>query len=427
MAVTASAHVIVVGPRSGAADDGLADVTARLAATGVTVLGRTYVEDDDAALEAVLGVGAGLVLVVAGAGGSSGDVVRRVLARLGGARLALSERMLAGLQESARRHERPLARRAERLALLPQGATVWLTAMAEPAWLLECGARAFVVLPRGAELSAIVAEHLLPWIQAHVGGHAALALRTLRVAGVALADVEERLGPELGTITVESGTVEVSVVPAEGDVWVRLRARGATPVAAEGALAEIERRLTTALGDDCYGRDAESLERVVGRLLLERKLTLSVAESCTGGLLGHRLTNVPGSSAYFERGVMVYSNRAKQELLGVPDAVLRTHGAVSAPCAEAMARGIVRASGSACGLAITGIAGPDGGSREKPVGTVFIGLAAGDETAARRFAFGGDRASIKWQSAQAALDLLRRRLLTVRALGGAVKLLEAGP
>lgn len=411
MAVTASAHVVVVGPRSGAADDGLADVTARLAATGVAVLGRTYVEDDEPAVERALAIADGLSLIVAGSGGSSGDVVRRVLARLAGVRLVLSERMLTGLADSARRLERPLARRAERLALLPQGATAWVSAAADPAWLLECGDRAFVVLPRGSDLAAILTEHLLPWIERHVGGRAGLALRTLRVAGVPLADVEERLGAELGTVTAESGAVDVSVVAAEADVWVRLRARAATPAAAEQALGEVERRVAAALGDDCYGRDAESLERVVGRLLLERKLTLSVAESCTGGLLGHRLTNVPGSSAYVERGVMVYSNRAKQELLGVPDAILRTHGAVSAPCAEAMARGVVGRSGSSCGLAITGIAGPDGGTRDKPVGTVFIGLAMGDDVTARRFTFDGDRVSIKWQSSQTALDLLRRRLL----------------
>jgi nicotinamide-nucleotide amidase len=154
---------------------------------------------------------------------------------------------------------------------------------------------------------------------------------------------------------------------------------------------------------------------VVGRLLSAHGLTLSVAESCTGGLLGHRLTNVSGSSAYFERGVVVYSNRAKQELLGVPDDLLRAHGAVSGPCAEAMARGICERSGSACGLAVTGIAGPDGGTPQKPVGTVFVGVAVAGNVTSRRFRFAGDREAIKWQSAQAALDLLRRSLGGVRA------------
>jgi nicotinamide-nucleotide amidase len=154
----------------------------------------------------------------------------------------------------------------------------------------------------------------------------------------------------------------------------------------------------------------QPLERVVGDLLRARGLTIAVAESCTGGLLGHRLTNVPGSSAYFERGVMTYSNRAKQEMLGVPEALLREHGAVSAPCAEAMVRGILRISGADCGLAVTGIAGPDGGTPAKPVGTVFIGVAVRDRVETAHFRFDGDRASVKWQSSQMALDMLRRRL-----------------
>ncbi len=164
-------------------------------------------------------------------------------------------------------------------------------------------------------------------------------------------------------------------------------------------------------GEDCYGQDGEPLEAVVGRLLLERRLTVSLAESCTGGLVAHRLTNIPGSSRYVERGVIVYSNRAKEELLGVPEPLLRAHGAVSAPVAEAMATGICRLSGSPCGLAVTGIAGPDGGTEAKPVGTVFIATAGPSGTEVKRFRFAGDREAIKWQSAQAALDLLRRRLL----------------
>jgi len=175
-------------------------------------------------------------------------------------------------------------------------------------------------------------------------------------------------------------------------------------------LSRVESPVLAALGDDCYGRDAESLELVVGRLLLERRLTLAVAESCTGGLLGHRLTNVPGSSAYFERGVLVYSNRAKEELLGVPAEILRVQGAVSAPCAEAMVRGVCERAGTPCGLAITGIAGPEGGTAAKPVGTVFVALAVPGGVSSRRFRFAGDRASVKWQSTQAAFDMLRRAL-----------------
>jgi nicotinamide-nucleotide amidase len=224
-------------------------------------------------------------------------------------------------------------------------------------------------------------------------------IRTLRCAGIDLADVERRLAPWLGR------GVSVSCPPGDGEILVRLST-------GKPALGELEAAVLGALGGDCYGKDEETLEAVVGHLLRDRRLTLSVAESCTGGLLGHRITNVPGSSVYFERGVVVYSYRAKEELLGIPSQLLAAHGAVSAPVAEAMARGIREMSGSHLALAITGVAGPDGGTPAKPVGTVFIGLASSDGARSHHFLFSGNRESIKWQSSQQALDLLRRHLLT---------------
>jgi len=367
---------------------------------------RVFVEDDEGALEGALGSDEALTVVLAGGGGSAGDIVRRVLARVTGTRLVLNERVLATLQERYRRLDRPLPRRAERLALLPQGATVWMTADGEAGWALESAQRVFAVLARDAGVQVMIEQHLTPFARAWASGRGAAVVRTLRTAGLSPADVEERLVDWLG----REGEVAVSTIPADGEVWVRLRARASTPAEAARSLAKAETAIGTILGDDCYGRDGDTLELVVGRMLLERRLTLAVAESCTGGLLGHRLTNVPGSSAYFERGVLVYSNRSKEELLGVPDSVLRTHGAVSAPCAEAMARGVATLTSAPCALAVTGIAGPDGGTPTKPVGTVFVGLAVRGETLARRFHFAGDRAAVKWQSTQTALDMLRRSL-----------------
>ena len=255
-------------------------------------------------------------------------------------------------------------------------------------------------------LADLLSHHLMPYAHERLGREGVL-VRTLKTAGLAPSDVEERIGPWLGT----EGEVAVSCVPVDGEVWVRLSARAASFPLAEAALREVEAPVLEALGVDCYGRDQETLEGVVGKLLVERRLTLSVAESCTGGLLAHRITNVSGSSAYFERGVVTYSDQAKEDLLRVPRALLVAHGAVSAPVVEAMARGICRASNTPIGLAITGIAGPEGGTAAKPVGTVFISLAHPGGVEARKFRFTGGRESIKWQSAQMALDLLRRWLL----------------
>jgi len=405
MAVTSGVRLVAIGPPLALVDDDAAAVVTALAVGGVSVESRTLVDEDEAALERALTPATTLTVILAGPGGSTGDVVRRVLARATGTRLALNDRMLAALEAQHRRRDRPLPRRDERLALLPQGAVVWTDG--EPAWALEGDAAAWVVLPRGG-LGPATVDSLVDFARARLGRAGAVATRTLRTAGVALGDVEMRLAPWLGP--GEGGDVAVTAAPTDGEVWVRLRARGATAEAAAVALAAAERDVAHALGADCYGRDGESLEQVVGRHLVARGLTLAVAESCTGGLVGHRLTGIAGSSAFFERGVVVYSNRAKQELLGVPEEILRVHGAVSRPCAEAMVRGICERAGAPCGLAITGIAGPDGGTPTKPVGTVFIGVAVPGAVEALHFRFPGSRAAVKWQSSQVALDMLRRRL-----------------
>jgi nicotinamide-nucleotide amidase len=402
--MTASAHIVTVGAMPSPGADGAA-VAAALGAAGVAVVSRVFVEDDESALERALGFDEALTVVLAGSGGSAGDIVRRVLARVTGARLILNERLLTTLQERYRRLDRPLPRRAERLALLPQGATVWITADAAAGWAMESGQRAFAVLARDATLQTVIEQHLTAFAREWAGGRGTSVVRTLRTVGLAAADVEERLVDWLG----RDGEVTVSTIPADGEVWVRLRARASTPTEAARSLSKAETGICALLGADCYGRDGETLEMVVGRLLVERRLTLAVAESCTGGLLSHRLTSVPGSSAYFERGVLAYSHRAKEEL-GVPDSLLRAHGTVSGPCAEAMARRVATLAGASCALAVTGIAGPDGGTPDKPVGTVFVGLAVNGDVAARRFYFAGDRAAVTWQSTQAALDILRRSL-----------------
>jgi nicotinamide-nucleotide amidase len=198
---------------------------------------------------------------------------------------------------------------------------------------------------------------------------------------------------------------------ARGDVRVHLVARGASRAAALRDLEPVESAVRVALGEDCYGNDGDTLERVVARMLLDRGLTVSVAESCTGGLLAQRLTSVPGSSGYFERGLTVYSNRAKLESLGVPAALIEAHGAVSAPVAEAMATGVRRVSGTSWSLAATGIAGPGDGTPSKPVGSVFIAVAGPAGAEVRRCRLTGDRDAVRWQSTQTALDMLRRALL----------------
>jgi nicotinamide-nucleotide amidase len=397
---------------AGGDDPGGRLVVRALLAEGLPVASRQLVDEDEAALESALVAALsrpGLVVVLAAPGGSGGELVRRMIARLAGVRLVLSERFLEAMEGEYAARGQAMPRRMDRLALLPQGAQVWLAAPGgEPGWMLEAEHGPIAVLPAGsARLGDLIDQHLRPLAPRVTGPGERRLVRTLRATGIAPADAEERLGRWLG----RDGEVAVSCVPVDGDVWVRLAARGASRALAASALARVEALVEQALGDDCYGRDDETLEFVVGRLLQERGLMLSVAESCTGGLLGHRITGVPGSSRYFERGVLVYSNAAKQELIRVPEDLLRAHGAVSAPVAEAMVKGVAGVGRSACALAITGVAGPDGGTPDKPVGTVFVGALSPGGTAVRRFRFSGDREAVKWQSTQAALDMLRRALL----------------
>src|SRR2546426_2342214 len=190
--MTASAHIVTVGAMPSPGADGAA-VAAALGAAGVAVVSRVFVEDDEGALERALGSDEALTVVLAGGGGSAGDIVRRVLARVTGARLVLNDRLLTTLQERYRRLDRPLPRRAERLALLPQGATVWVTADAEAGWAMESGQRAFAVLARDATLQTTIAQHLTSFARDWAGGRGTSVVRTLRTAGLTAADVEERL------------------------------------------------------------------------------------------------------------------------------------------------------------------------------------------------------------------------------------------
>src|SRR5262249_32690337 len=304
----AGLRLVGVAADASSGGDPTAPVQALLVAAGVPVDGRVLVGDDEGALERALGSDAALTVVVPGPGGSAGGTGGRVLARVSVTLLVLNDRMLAALEASYRRHDRPLPRRAERQALLPQGATPWPGDDGEPAWTVDTSRGAFAVLPRGTP-SAALAVQLIDLARGRVGARGVVT-RTLRTAGVSLGDLEERLAEWLG----REGDVSVSTVPADGEVWVRLRARGATVDAATAALEAVESRVSAALGEDCYGRDGETLEQVVGRRLRERGLTVATAESCTGGPVRHRPTHIPRPSAWVPRRGRRYSHPPQQQL-----------------------------------------------------------------------------------------------------------------
>ncbi|HKP70329.1 MAG TPA: nicotinamide-nucleotide amidohydrolase family protein, partial [Pyrinomonadaceae bacterium] len=202
-----------------------------------------------------------------------------------------------------------------------------------------------------------------------------------------------------------------SILFTRAEIEVHLAATATVASDAEQVIEEIVAKMTEALGPALFATNGETMEEVIGTLLTDRGETLAVAESCTGGLIGMRLTEIPGSSKYFLEGAITYSNDAKTRTLDVSAETLNEYGAVSSQTAEAMAAGVRLRAGSSYGISVTGVAGPDGGSEEKPVGTVFIGYSDSSRTKSIKFTFPGDRHLIRWRSSQAALDYLRRQIV----------------
>jgi nicotinamide-nucleotide amidase len=252
------------------------------------------------------------------------------------------------------------------------------------------------------------------WLAPRMSG-IGLYRRVLKITGRPESDVDAVCSPVYTPWITASVPIETTILAQMGQIELHLTAtapnREAAQQALDGATAELDR----ALGSAVYSTDGRNLEAVIGDLLRERRLTIAVAESCSGGLLASRLTDVPGSSAYFERGAVCYSNESKVAWLGVPAALIAAHGAVSEPVARAMAEGVRAAAGSSVGVGITGIAGPGGGTPEKPVGTVAIAIVTAESSAVRTYRFLGGRDLVKFQSAQAAMNMLRLLLAPTSA------------
>ncbi len=281
-----------------------------------------------------------------------------------------------------------------------------------PGLICEKGGKTVIALPGpkgefGPMLEGPVREYLARRTQ---GG--TIASRVLRVCGIGEAAIEDRIRH-----LIHGSNPTVAPYAKIGEVHLRVTAFAPTRQEAERMLEPVAREIRDAFGAAVYAEGSRSLEEVVLDLLRERRATLAVAESCTGGGLGHRITSVPGSSDAFLGGLVTYSNDAKVRLLGVPEGVLSEHGAVSGPCAEAMAQGAARALGADYAASITGIAGPDGGTEEKPVGTVWIGTFGPGGARSARFLFRNSRQGVRDRAIQQALILLRERLLETSPSG----------
>ncbi|MBI5523977.1 MAG: CinA family nicotinamide mononucleotide deamidase-related protein [Desulfarculus sp.] len=366
------------------------------------------VGDDPAAIQEALAQAcarADYLIVSGGLGTTEDDLTAAQAARFLGLELAEHPQKLQQLEDMLRPRGRDLTPEIRRMASMPSGARP-LDPRSAGFALNSADGRPLYFLPGvPLEFRRIMEHTVLPELAARAGA-GVVARRELRVYGLP----ESEVGRRLAGLTQSFSGAGLGYYPVFPEVHLILSQRAAGQEAASAALEPLEAEVRRRLEGHVVAQGGASLEQTVAALLSGQHLTLALAESCTGGLIGHRLTSVPGASDFLERGLVVYSNRAKAELLDVSPATLETHGAVSAQCAQEMAQGARQRAGVDVGLAVTGIAGPTGGSEQKPVGTVFFGLshAGGTQTLQRRFY--GDRAMVKAQAAETALDLLRRYL-----------------
>jgi len=389
-------------------------ITAKLNEIGIEVGAKCVAADIESELSAFLAAAlarADLVVLTGGLGPTADDVTREAVAAALGVPLEEDPRLVEGIRMrfAARGLDMPQVNR--RQALVLRGAVVLPNPNGTaPGQWLDHGAGHVLLLPGPPRemrpmLERVLAERLAPMSNARV------LRRVLKIAGRPESDVEQVAQPVYASWTRWALPVATSILAAPGQIELHFSVRSETPDAGEATLDRAVTEMLAVLGDDVFSTDGRSLEQVVGDLLVARGWKVATAESCTGGLVASRLTNVPGSSAYVERGVVCYSNTSKTDLLGVTSALIEEHGAVSEPVAVAMATGILARAGVDLAVSVTGIAGPGGGTAEKPVGTVVVAAAWANGHRARTFRFLGGREQVRSQSAQSALDLLRRVML----------------
>ncbi len=386
-------------------------LTDQLNALGVEVVAKLIVGDDRVRLaEAVRAALARseILILTGGLGPTEDDVTRDAVAQALGREQVFHQEICDAIEQRFRRRLRgPMPEINRRQAYVLTGAEVLSNPNGTaPGQWIAAGGRAIMLLPGPPnEMKPMFTAECLPRLE-RVLPPQVIRTRVFRIANMPESAVDQRIAP----VYTRYANPVTTILAAAGDIQVHLRARSATAEEAERLLAEVAPQIESILGDRIYSRNGDPLEAVLGQKLRERGETVSVAESCTGGMLAERITSVPGSSDYFLGGFLVYTDRMKTELLGVSADLLRERTAVSEEVAREMARGARERTGSTWALSVTGVAGPSGGTEAAPVGTVIIGLAGPDGGATRSAIFPGDRERVRTLATQAALDRLRLRL-----------------
>ena len=398
-------------------DTNAAHLARELSAIGVQMIRRTTVGDDPAVIATVVREAldrTGAVITTGGLGPTSDDLTKPSIAGIFNRAMVLDEAHLAWMAERWRKRfgtDLPATNRNQ--AMMPQGARKLENkhGSAPGIWLEDERGRWVAMLPGvPREMRGMLADTLLPLLRERVDSNRVVRSRTLRTSGIAESALADRIGA-IGASLPEA--VSLAYLPNVDGVELRLTARGLAPAAADRVLAEVAARLQTVLGADIYGEEEAYLAAIVLDACRARGLKVAVAESCTGGMLGERITRIAGSSEVFVGGVIAYANEIKSGMLDVDPALIREHGAVSEQVVRAMVAGARARTGAEVGIGITGVAGPGGGTPEKPVGTVWIAVDFAGDVRAVLLKLWGDRQEIRQRSAQAALNLVRKAVAAV--------------
>lgn len=381
-------------------------IARQLAGIGLRLNRQVTVADDRAEMRAAVGEAltrSDVLIITGGLGPTSDDFTRDVVAEVLGRKLVRDEAVAASIAERIRKRKIRLPESIYVQALVPIGAQVLPNRNGTaPGLALDHEGRLVLLLPGPPrELKPMFDEYVLPVLQKHFGAQARFDCRTFKVVGLAESIVEEKVAPVLADMK----DLELGYSAKMGEVEVRVISH------LKSTADEAEKRIRVALGDSIYGTGTDRLEELVVKMLTAAHKTIAVAESCTGGTIANRITNISGSSEVFINGCVTYSNESKVRLLGVRDETLKTHGAVSEEVAREMAEGIRTRSKADFGISTTGIAGPTGGTPNKPVGLVYIGFATPERTDVRRHILTFDRETFKFFVSQYALDAVRRELL----------------
>ncbi len=386
-------------------------LTEKLNAIGIEVKLKTIVGDDELRLAETIKDAlrrSDIVITTGGLGPTEDDITRKISAKAVDRKLVFRQELVEEIKERFRRWGREMPEINERQAFIIDGADVLPNPNGSAVGMsLEIEDKFFVVLPGPPrELKPMFENFVLPRLR-ETAGEIFVKRKILRVSGMGESAVDELIAP----IYKDYKNVNTSILFNRSEIELHLTAQTKTETEAVKLLEELSGKIAGKLGITVFALNGETMEEIVGQILSEKNKTVSIAESCTGGLIGERLTSVSGSSKYFLEGVIVYSNEAKIRQLNVAPELIEKHGAVSGEVCEAMAEGMREQAKTDYAISVTGIAGPDGGTDEKPVGLVFIGFSDETKTKSVKINLPGDRYLIRWRASQAALDLLRREVL----------------